>query len=591
MGFFRRMNNLNSLFFRLLITFIAVVMPIYVLGIVIYSWGAKTVRTEIDHSSSAHVSFIKNTLDADVQTLKSLQYDCVGDEAFSEFLTEYEYSHAYIKQNLISKVHNRLRIMRKSSKYIQEAVAYIPSKKLSISSEQLYTDFDEEHVALLLNNLGKTSFPVIFNESGIYSIIFSPYFKSSHNKEPLYLISVRISETALSGLLAKYNSYQKSYVFLYDHSSKSIFSGTDKEINGLNTAVIQNALQDSAYKENNLLNIGGEKFLAVSDYSEYLNASILELVPYNEIFAATEKYKSLFFMFCFFSILIIFAYSISTYKFVHYPIRTIVNAFKHVEQGDLEVSINHKNANNEFGYLYDRFNKMVKRLNELIDKLYRQEIYARKAELKQLQSQINPHFLYNSYFILHRMIKGMDFENAQKFSSYLGKYYQYITRNSSDEVCLYQEVEHAKSYTEIQSMRFGGRLSVTMEPLQEKFRDIQVPRMILQPLLENAVEHGMKQTMKDGAIQVGFIEEAHGLTIFVEDNGESMDENGLYELRSRILETGDNIEITGFINVHRRIRLRFGSNSGLAVLRSELGGLRVEIRLILDGGNELCTGY
>lgn len=146
----------------------------------------------------------------------------------------------------------------------------------------------------------------------------------------------------------------------------------------------------------------------------------------------------------------------------------------------MKVSINYQTAN-EFMDLYEGFNKMVSRLDGLIEKVYVQEILTKKMELKQLQAQIIPHFLYNSYFILHRMIKERDFENATNLSMYMGKHFQYITRNALDEVFLYKEVEQVKNYVEIQILRFTGRLEIEFGQLEEKFNEIMVPRMVEYP--------------------------------------------------------------------------------------------------------------
>jgi two-component system sensor histidine kinase YesM len=123
-------------------------------------------------------------------------------------------------------------------------------------------------------------------------------------------------------------------------------------------------------------------------------------------------------------------YSFSAYKFIHKPLLELVRAFHKVESGDLQVSINH-DSDNEFGYLYKRFNDMVKNLNMLIDQVYNQKILMQRAELKQLQSQINPHFLYNSLFMINTMARIGD-DNLITFTKYLGEYFRFVTRNSSD---------------------------------------------------------------------------------------------------------------------------------------------------------------
>lgn len=190
-------------------------------------------------------------------------------------------------------------------------------------------------------------------------------------------------------------------------------------------------------------------------------------------------------------------YSYTTYRLVKNPINKIVESFRRLEQGALDVNIQFK-ASDEFNYLYEEFNTMVDCLNTLIDNNYKQQIYIQKAELKQLQSQINPHFLYNSYFILRRMILDRDFENAENLSNYLGTYFQYITRNVMEGVTLQKEMEHAISYARIQQMRFSERMAVEFGEVPPKYRNLIVPRLIMQPILENSIEHGLNRSAKEG---------------------------------------------------------------------------------------------
>src|SRR5690606_13977204 len=100
---------------------------------------------------------------------------------------------------------------------------------------------------------------------------------------------------------------------------------------------------------------------------------------------------------------------------------------------------------------------------ELIHQVYEQQLRAQSSELKQLQSQINPHFLYNTYFILYRLAKLNDNESIARFSHYLGDYFQYITRNASEDIPLEMEFKHAMTYAEIENIRFNNRIQVHFE--------------------------------------------------------------------------------------------------------------------------------
>jgi len=260
-----------------------------------------------------------------------------------------------------------------------------------------------------------------------------------------------------------------------------------------------------------------------------------------------------------------------------------------VEAGDLEIKIEHKH-DDEFRYIYRRFNAMLDKINLLINQVFTQRILTQKAELKQLQSQVNPHFLYNCFFILYNIAYAEGCDTVARFANQLGNYFQLITRSAKDEVPLSREVEHARVYTEIQTMRFSNRISVQFEELPECYAGLIVPRLILQPVIENAYEHGLARVKAGGWIHISFHPFDGRLCIRVEDNGEGLEAQEFQRLRDVFDNKIQECEATGMINIHRRLQIRFGAESKLAISGGEAGGTKVEIIIRLqEGGNVQTT--
>jgi len=214
------------------------------------------------------------------------------------------------------------------------------------------------------------------------------------------------------------------------------------------------------------------------------------------------------------------------------------------------------------------------------------KILMQKAQLKQLQSQINPHFLYNTFFALSTMVQTEQYDVLAKFTRHMGEYFQYITRNC-DEVLLKKEVEHAFIYSNIQSLRFNNRLKIDFGILPSEFEEVYVPRLIIQPLIENAVEHGVVNLRQNALIRVDFYRNEENLDIVVEDNGVGIVEMQRIKLIESMSREHEEQETTALVNVHKRIRLKFGLNSGLIISKSELGGLRTVIRISYLGADDI----
>ena len=199
-----------------------------------------------------------------------------------------------------------------------------------------------------------------------------------------------------------------------------------------------------------------------------------------------------------------------------------------------------------------------------------------QAQLKQLQAQINPHFLYNTYFMLSRKITRMDYDGAEEISKHLGHYFKYLTRDGSDSLPLRQEVEHAKSYAAIQQNRFSDRITVQFDDLPEVYAGLIVPRLIIQPLLENSFGHGLEKLEHDGLLRLRYTGDTQNLNITVEDNGKDAADETIETLRES-LDDPNVQEVTGLINIHRRLKIYFHGKAGLDIQRSELGGIAVTI--------------
>lgn len=570
--------NLNSILSRLFISFLLVITPIIAVGIIMFSWEKQTIKSEIEKSALENVSFLQNNLENDVENIKLLQYNLVNDLSLKKLITEYSFVPKYDYYTMITDVQQRLQVMKNSNAYIQDIILYVPGMGHTISAENGYLDFDEKEYNRLLKMYLNSRFPLIFDSSGVYADMFYP-LRSGESKTPLYLVEVVLSQDKIKAFLGKFSKYNESDTALYDYTAKNWLFRTQSRLENIYGAKLSLISGFAGKSQYTIARINKKKYYIISTFSKYLNVSFVQYVPLEDIFKVPDRYGYFLWLYAVLSVVIMFAYSFSTYKFVKYPVNIILKSFRRVEEGDLTTRVQMKAAN-EFNDLFEGFNKMVFRLNELIERVYKQELYVKKSEIKQLQSQINPHFLYNSYFMLHRMIKDNDI-NAEALSSYLGKYFQYITRNASDEVTLQREKEHAFSYARIQQMRFFERLTVEFGEIPEKHLDLMVPRMILQPILENSLEHGLISTLKNGLVRVGFEDIVTGLRITVEDSGGNLQDSDIEVLRRKLSAADDSAETTGIINVHRRLELRYGDGSGITVSRSVLGGLKVEIGIVL----------
>ena len=280
--------------------------------------------------------------------------------------------------------------------------------------------------------------------------------------------------------------------------------------------------------------------------------------------------------------LVIAAVSIRNwYREIYRPLyRLLIEAFDHMENNDFGYRIEPEKENIFFHSVYDKYNHMAQTMQQYIETNLQQQILVSQSDLKQLQSQISPHFMYNSYYVLYRMIRKGDYENSLHMAEYLGSFYHYITRNSDDEKRLSQELDHARNYAQIQKYRFRENLDIKIPDPDEQIADVYVPRLILQPILENAFKYAYESGNGDPMkLEISYkVCSERDFCIIIENSGEISDDT-LKMIDEKLCSTDMQIETTAIININRRLKLYFGEKSGLSVERSELGGLKVTMHI------------
>jgi len=212
-----------------------------------------------------------------------------------------------------------------------------------------------------------------------------------------------------------------------------------------------------------------------------------------------------------------------------------------------------------------------------IDKLYQQELLLKDTELKMLQYQINPHFLYNTFFTMYQMLQASRYENLKLIMFHIGRYFSFITK-SDDFIPISNEMQFCTDYMEIQILRFSNRIKAEIEPLPEEVQNMRIPRLSLQPFLENCFKHGLTNKEQDGLIRLRFVLSNETVKICIEDNGEELTDETLHTIRHALAEHTDSNAL-GIRNVHKRLQSYFGGKYGITAHRSKLGGLLIEVEL------------
>ncbi|CAG7652325.1 hypothetical protein PAESOLCIP111_06503 [Paenibacillus solanacearum] len=262
------------------------------------------------------------------------------------------------------------------------------------------------------------------------------------------------------------------------------------------------------------------------------------------------------------------------YRYVRKPIQRLMHAVQRMHKGDLSVRLQSR-TNDEFDFLFQRFNRMAERIQELVEDVYEEKIRAREATLKQLQAQINPHFLYNSLFFIINTAKMGDNDSVVTMAQSLAEYYRYTTRLEEQSVPLREELGLVRHYLNIQNLRMQ-RLYYEID-VPEAMLDLKIPRLMVQPIVENAIVHGIEHQPGECLILISGTSKDGRYRLVVEDNGAGMTEEAMKELRGKLALPMDRHMGTGVWNVHQRLQYAYGAEAGLLLEASPLGGMRMTL--------------
>ena len=265
-------------------------------------------------------------------------------------------------------------------------------------------------------------------------------------------------------------------------------------------------------------------------------------------------------------------------------IEEIVKAIENIKTGDLETRLNVE-TNDEFGIIADSYNEMLLNIKKLIEINKEEAKHSAVMEIKQLESQFNPHFLFNTLEMLRYTIK-YDTSVANKIIINISSLLRFSIENKSSEVSLQRDLAYTKNYLEIQKYRFGENFDYEIKA-EEGLENYYVPKLIIQPVIENAIKHGYTQVEKMIIyIRVKTVKEK--LIISVYNNGKEIEKEILDEIREKLKnkKAEEFKNHIGLYNIFRRIQLMYGEKYGLRILSRKDKGTSVRVSLPLKSGVE-----
>jgi len=275
-------------------------------------------------------------------------------------------------------------------------------------------------------------------------------------------------------------------------------------------------------------------------------------------------------------VLLLIRYSVRLGRSITQPVVDLSRRAEDVIGGDLTVREPVRSETYEIRTLSEGMEQMISRINAQIQEITQKQASLRKAELALLQAQINPHFLYNTMDTIIWLIEADRPQAAVEMVSDLSAFFRHSLSRGEDVITLEEEERHVRSYLQIQQARYKDILTYTID-IDPALRDVRLPKLTLQPLVENALYHGIKLKRGQGCIYITSQEDGPDVLLQITDDGAGMPPSRLEELR-RAMEAGERVGF-GLVTVHERLRLQFGGPYGLTLSSRQGVGTTVTARV------------
>lgn len=381
-------------------------------------------------------------------------------------------------------------------------------------------------------------------------------------KENLGFILFNIGVDKLKMLWSDIHFTENTRFYLVDQSSNVIYSTNGEEIGKPAAAILGSHVQ--------LVSGGGEQLQQDEDHYFMSSTSSLTgwktvtVIPKNELFGFVDTIVRTIAI----SLFILLGLSIITSIYIATsitkPLLQLQRQMKLVSQGNLDVTF--EPGQGEIGKISVTIDQMLKEIRRLIQTIYHEEQEKRQMELLALQSQIRPHFMYNTLNAIKWMAKMQGAAGIEEALTAFSSVIRFTARTQSDYVMVKEEVEFIKSYTKILDIRYFNKFDVTFD-IDPGVWEYQILKFMLQPLVENAIFHGFDEIPYKGKLEIRIREQAGHLVMTVTDNGRGMSPDQSKALKQN--DTGEHLNSIGLNNIRRRIELFFGSGYGLTI-RSEV---------------------
>lgn len=378
---------------------------------------------------------------------------------------------------------------------------------------------------------------------------------------PLGILIVSVRLDTLQGYYDEFKSNGDTQYLLYDQDGGSM------NIDAKNSPVYH----DLSSHEDGMMNVEGQSFLISIERLQNYGWKLVKLTSKASLLKSVDVLKQATLI----NLLAVFAFFFPLSMFISSRITRPIKILSNLMLGTIKKNFNnraHFQMNDEIGRLSQAYNIMIDEINHLIQNEYGLRLLNKENELKMLQSQINPHFLYNTLDTINWAARTNGIDEVGELAESLAKLMRIAIRNDGQNYTVKDELDYIMNYFAIQKYRYEDRIEMNLD-IDPEVLECYIPKLIIQPLVENAIVHNMESNAETTTIRLSIRrEDDRFIGVWLADDGVGIPEDRLSVIRQALTAAGGIVEEShGLLNVHRRLTLDYGTDCGLIIHKLDQG--------------------
>lgn len=424
------------------------------------------------------------------------------------------------------------------------------------------------------------------NESGrvVFTAVKSVYTPEERDSFESFVI-VNFTMNTIDELFSKNKFNTDSFAYIIDRSGNIHYS-TNKEDN--TSEKLQPIISRVGTSQSFTVNekIENKEYLITINPLKHSELFVLSATPLESLTQFPKKIGAITFSMVCFCIILAISISFLLSSFFTKPLTKLVNHMSRVSEGNFS-KVDSVGGSFEVQALYSKFNDMIEKINMLIKESEEKNRLKRKAELDALQAQINPHFLYNTLHSINSMAILLKAKDIMKMTTSLSKLLRLSINKGNELTTIADELEHVKCYFNIQKIRYKDKFSMIVD-VEEEIMSYNIVKLVLQPLVENAIYHGLELKEGHGTILIRGFSLQDKIQIDIVDDGVGIELLRLDSINQSLKEAKeyDRTRSIGLYNVNERLKLQYGENYGLKISSIKNQGTTVTIIIPKSKGED-----